>query len=85
MPLWLWEEVQALLRSELKGLSSTQHIAMSASYSTLSVQHEYQLRSSGFAHFADYFILGLPRLGGALRLHALEERLTLSEGAKLVT
>jgi len=85
VPLWLWEEVQALLRSELKGLSSTQRIAMRASYSTLSVQHEYQLRPSGFAHFADYFILGLARLGRALLLQALQERLSLSEGAKLVT
>jgi len=39
---------------------------------------------AGSADFADYFILESARRGGALPLHTFDERLSRSDGAKLV-
>jgi predicted nucleic-acid-binding protein len=39
---------------------------------------------AGAADFADYFILESARRDGALPLHTLDERLSRSDGAKLV-
>ncbi len=72
---------RATIAAALHGLIATEGVHVEDGATTRLALAAFEV---GSADFADYFILESARRGGALPLHTFDERLSRSEGAKLV-